>query len=242
MRFVVNVEQSSMPRTQFSKRCAFLFAFCFALILAAPVSAQQVTGIGPGIRDGGWVSGVGGASFGPVVQPGSIFAVEYGDDIGPNAQAYLTLTYFQNVMPQDLRDDLSALSAALTATTGRTWDLIGRDQGVTLIAGGRYLFGSRSGVVRPYVGGGAGIVNLKRTIADPRAGNVTLAVLDEFDVGTFNLTIRGTTKPMVEGTAGIAFFNGPVYVDAGYRYKRAFRIDGETLYFSQGVVGIGYRW
>jgi hypothetical protein len=231
-----------MQRAHFSKFSASLFALGFALICAAPASAQQATPVGPGVRDDGWVSGVGGASFGPVVQPGSAFAVEYGDDVSRNVQAYLTLSYFQNVMPNSLIDDLSVLSANLTATTGRTWDLTGHDQGVTLIAGGRYLFGSLEGSMRPYVGGGAGIINLKRTIADPRAGNVTLAVLDEFNLGEFDLTIRSTTKPIVEGAAGIAFFNGPVYVDAGYRFRQAFRIDGETLYFSQGVVGVGYRW
>jgi hypothetical protein len=188
------------------------------------------------------VSGIGGAAFGSQTQANATFAVEYGDDIGRNAQAYLTLSYFENLITQNLRDDLAQLSASLTATSGIPWDLHGSDRGVTLVAGARYLPVS-DGLIRPYVGGGAGVINLDRTIADVRVGDVTAAVLNEFGVGSRSLaTDEAITRPVIEGAVGVAFYSGPVYVDVGYRYKRAYRINSDQLGFSQGVFGIGYRW
>ena len=219
----------------------FLISACLLLGAAAAASAQQPTApqpIDPG--EDGWVSAAGGATFGSQTQRAAVFAGEYGDDVTRNVQAYVTVSYFDNLMRQDLTDDLSLLSAALTATTGTTWDLHGRDRGVTLIVGGRYLFASQ-GLVRPYVGGGGGIINLKRTIADGRVGNVTSAVLNQFGVGDLSITTQTLTRPLLEGAVGVGFFGGPVYVDVGYRYKRAFHLN-ETFDFSQAVVGIGYRF
>ena len=208
--------------------------------LAMPAFAQ--TPIGPGVRDDGWVSGIGGASFGTPVEPDSAFGVEYGDDVSPHVQAYLTLTYFENVMTQSLQDDIAVLSQELTAFTDSQFNLFGRDQAVTFLAGGRYAFGSPLSTFRPYVGGGGGIINLKRTIADPRLGNITVAVLNDFGIGDLQLATNSTTKPLVEGALGVALFRGPLYVDIGYRFKRAFRIEGEVLDFSQAAVGVGYRF
>jgi hypothetical protein len=229
-----------MQRVNLSKLLTSLAAFGFVLVCAAaPLFAQEP--IGPGVRDDGWVSGIAGAAFGSQTQANATFAVEYGDDIDSHAQAYLTLSYFENLITTDLRDDLEQLSANLTATTGIPWDLHGSDRGVTLIAGARYLPVS-SGLIRPYVGGGAGVINLDRTIADVRVGEVTTAVLNEFGVGSLSLATKAITRPVVEASAGVAFYNGPVYVDVGYRYKRAYRINSTQLSFSQGVVGIGYRF
>jgi Outer membrane protein beta-barrel domain len=229
-----------MQRVNLPKLLKSLSAVGFVLVCAASsVSAQEP--IGPGIRDDGWVSGITGAAFGSQTQANATFAVEYGDDIDSHAQAYLTLSYFENLITQDLRDDLAQLSANLTATTGIPWDLHGSDRGVTLVAGARYLPVS-SGLIRPYVGGGAGVINLDRTIADLRVGEVTTAVLTEFGVGSLSLSTKAITRPVVEGAAGVAFYSGPVYVDVGYRYKRAYRINSTQLSFSQGLVGIGYRW
>jgi hypothetical protein len=229
-----------MQRANVSKLLTSLPAIGLVLVCAAtPAFAQEP--IGPGVRDDGWVSGIAGAAFGSQTQANATFAVEYGDDMHPNAQAYLTLSYFENLITTALRDDLAQLSAALTATSGIPWNLHGSDRGVTLIAGARYLPVS-SGLIRPYVGGGAGVINLDRTIADVRVGEVTTAVLNEFGVGSLSLATEAITRPVIEGSVGIAFYNGPVYVDVGYRYKRAYRINTSQLGFSQGVLGIGYRF
>jgi len=230
-----------MQLTRTSILPSFLLVSCLIAVSVAPVSAQQVGAAQPTEqRDYGWVSAVAGASFGSQTQTGATFAGEYGEDIIPNVQAYVTVSYFDNLMRQDLRDDLSQLSAALTTITGTTWNLQGHDRGVTLIAGGRYLVASQ-GLMRPYVGGGAGVINLRRTIVDPRVGDVTTAVLDEFGVGELAITTESITRPLLEGALGVAFFSGPVYVDVGYRYKRAFHLSG-AYDFSQAVIGIGYRF
>ena len=220
---------------------SFILAATLAVALSETAFAQTTT-IGPGVRDDGWVSGIGGASFGSPVEPDSAFGVEYGDDVSPHVQAYLTLTYFENVMTQSLQDDIAVLSQELTAFTETQFTLFGRDQAVTFLAGGRYLFGSPLSTFRPYVGGGGGIINLKRTIADPRLGNITVAVLNDFGIGDLQLATNSTTKPLVEGALGVALFRGPLYVDIGYRFKRAFRIEGEVLDFSQAAIGVGYRF
>ena len=229
-----------MQPANFSKLLTSLSALGIVLVCAAPpVFAQEP--IGPGVRDDGWVSAIAGAAFGSQTQANATFAVEYGDDINRNAQAYLTVSYFENLITQNLRDDLAQLSAALTATSGIPWNLHGSDRGVTLVAGARYL-PVTAGLIRPYVGGGAGVINLDRSIADVRVGDVTTAVLSEFGVGSLSLATKAITRPLIEGAVGVSFYSGPVYVDVGYRYKRAYRINSNQLGFSQGIVGIGYRW
>jgi hypothetical protein len=231
-----------MQRVNRSKLLTSLTAVGFALVCAAPPAfAQTQQPIGPGVRDDGWVSGIAGAAFGSETQSNATFAVEYGDDIDSHAQAYLTLSYFENLITTALRDDLAQLSANLTNTTGIPWNLHGSDRGVTLVAGARYL-PVTSGLIRPYVGGGAGVINLDRTISDFRVGEVTTAVLNEFGVGSLSLATNAITRPLIEGAVGVGFYGGPVYVDVGYRYKRAYRINSSQLSFSQGVVGVGYRW
>jgi hypothetical protein len=229
-----------MKLANLTKLLTSLSVVGFVLVSAAPPAFAQQP-IGPGVRDDGWVSGIAGTAFGSQTQANATFAVEYGDDINRHAQAYLTVSYFENLITQSLRDDLARLSANLTATTGIPWNLHGSDRGVTLIAGARYL-PVTSGAIRPYVGGGAGVINLDRSIADLRVGEVTTAVLTEFGVGSLSLATKAITRPLIEGAVGVSFYNGPVYVDVGYRYKRAYRINSNQLGFSQGVFGIGYRW
>ncbi|MGH9256662.1 MAG: hypothetical protein ACRD3C_19050, partial [Vicinamibacterales bacterium] len=183
---------------------------------------------------------IAGASFGTENLGAAALGGEYGEDLHPRVQAYATISYFDNLMQQDLRDGLSQLSATLTTITGTPWELRGRDRAVTFIAGGRYLLRPQARV-RPYLGAGAGVINLKRRIVDPRVGDVTVAVLNDFGVGALALTTRSDTGPLVEAAAGIGIFDGPTYVDVGYRYKRAMGV-GQTLNFSQLVAGIGYRF
>jgi opacity protein-like surface antigen len=234
-----NVEQISMQPTKspFVPVCLMAFGLLVAGVApalgqaAAPQSTQ---------RDYGWVAFATGATFGNETETAAAFTGEYGEDVTPHVQVHATISYFENLMPRETTDDLSALSASLTTTTGTTWNLRGRDRGVTMIGGGRYLLNPR-GTMRPYLGGGAGIINLKRTIVDPRVGDLTASVLSEFGVGSLSITTQTLTRPLIEGGLGVGFFTGPVYVDVGYRYKRAFHLD-ETFDFSQAVVGIGYKF
>lgn len=189
---------------------------------------------------GGAVSGqLGGADAGTPTEP--VFAVEYGDDIRHDVLAYLTLSYIENLMPQPLRDDLVVTGEALTALTGAVWEFQGRDRAVLLTAGGTYRFGRQD--VQPYVGGGAGIINIRRTVLERNLGDLTSAVFNDFNSGSPDLSLAsaGLTRPLIEAAAGVGITKGHTYVDIGYRYRRAFRLV-ETLDFGQFTVGVGYRW
>jgi opacity protein-like surface antigen len=231
----------SMQPTRNSVFPALVVVSSLVVVCAAPAFAQQGALPQPvDRRDYGWVSLSAGATFGSETQTAAAFGAEWGEDIIRSAQAYVTVSYFENLMRRDLTDDLSALSTSLTSITGTPWSLHGRDRGLTLIAGARYLLNS-DGTIHPYVGGGAGVLNIKRRIVDARAGDVTSSVLSEFNIGELSITTNTLTRPLIEGAVGVAFFNGPVYVDIGYRYRQAFHL-GETFDFSQGIVGVGYKF
>src|SRR5262245_30467225 len=118
-----------MQRANLTTLLTSLSPVGFALVCAAPPAFAQQP-IGPGVRDDGWVSGIAGTAFGSQTQANATFAAEYGDDINSHAQAYLTVSYFENLITQGLRDDLAQLSANLTVTTGIPWNLHGSDRGV----------------------------------------------------------------------------------------------------------------
>ena len=78
-----------------------------ALAAATTVSAQTgAQGREAVPDDRGYVSAYGGAVAGPAAPA---FAVEYGDNANRNTQAYIALSYFENLMKQPLRDDLPRL-------------------------------------------------------------------------------------------------------------------------------------
>jgi opacity protein-like surface antigen len=127
----------------------------------------------------------------------------------------------------------------LTALTGTTWQLSGRDRGVAGTAGAKYV--APLGIFRPYVGGGGGVINIKRTIRDARAGDVKQAVFNDFLVGDQALVgIESSNRPIGEILAGVGLIFGHTYVDAAYRFRKVFRIS--DLDFSQFSAGVGYKF
>jgi opacity protein-like surface antigen len=229
-----------MQPTRIAALPAVVIVSSLVAIAAAPAFAQQGAPQPVQRRDIGWVSVAAGSTFGSETERAATFAGEWGEDVIPSVQVYVTVSYFENLMRQDLTDDLAELSGFLTSITGTPWSLRGRDRGVTLIASGRYLLNS-DGTIRPYVGGGGGVLNIERFIVDPRAGDVTTSILSDFNIGELSITTKTLNRPIIEGALGIGFFSGPVYVDVGYRYRRAFHLD-ETLDFGQAMVGIGYKF
>jgi hypothetical protein len=211
----------------------------FALALAGSAFAQigTATAVVPPQR--GYVAALVGAVSGPPAGP--VFAVEYGDNIDRNAQAYVAISYFENLMRQTVRDELTTLGTRLSTLTATPWTLAGHDRGVTLAVGGKYLVGG--GTVRPYVGGGAGIINLKRTVTEAHIGDVTAAVFNDFDIGAADLSLAtaSLTRPMGEAVVGVGIVAGSTYIDVGYRYRKAFRL-ANGLDFSQLSVGLGYKF
>ena len=210
-------------------------ALAATLIVAAQAIAQDGEAV-PVVR--GYVSAHGGAVAGP---PGPEFAVEWGERISRNTQAYVTVSYFENLMNPDLQDELDTLETSLSAVTGDLWAFTARDRGVSLVGGGRYLFGG--GNIRPYVGGGGGVISLRRTVTDVHVGDVRNAIFNDFGVGEADLSLApaSITRPLVEAAFGVAIVNGHAHFDIGYKYRRAYRTD-TTLNFSQIGAGVGYRW
>jgi opacity protein-like surface antigen len=144
-------------------------------------------------------------------------------------------------MRQTMRDEVVTLGTRLSTLTATRWELAGRDRAVALTAGAKYLVGT--GTIRPYVGAGGGIINLKRTVTEARIGDVTTAVFNDFNIGVSDLSLatRGLTRPMGEALVGVGIVAGSTYVDVGYRYRKAFRLTS-GLDFSQLSVGIGYKF
>jgi hypothetical protein len=170
-----------------------------------------------------------------------LLGAEVAERIGGHGQAYFAVTYLENLMRQSLTDGLDARAAQLAALTGDPWAFSGRDRGVSLVGGGKYTFGA--GGVRPYVGAGGGVINLKRTVVDVRQGDVTRAVFNDYDLGEADLSLstEGVIKPLVEGAFGVEMGSSRIHFDVGLRVRRAFRL-AEPLNFAQVGVALGYRF
>ena len=113
----------------------------------------------------------------------------------------------------------------LEALTGESWSLSGRDRGVALVVGGKYMFGS--GAFRPLCGrGGGGVINLKRTVFETRIGDVTRAVYHDFNLGDAELSVtpEGVNKPPGRVRVWRRHRSPAVGTSIlGYRYRNAYR-------------------
>ena len=215
-------------------------AVLFALAASASAFAQGTPAPGANSPEPRWyIAAIGGAVSRPPTAP--VFGVEVAEHLGRHAQAYATILYFENLMRDTLRDDLDFTATRLATLTGESWSLSGRDRGVALVVGGKYVFGS--GTYRPYVGGGGGVINLKRTVFETRIGDVTRAVYNDFELGDAELSASadGVNKPLVEFGFGLGIGSGRTHVDIGYRYRNVPRT-ASSLNFSQVSAGIGYRF
>ena len=218
----------------------------FALVivvlgLAASPSAAQQRPAAPAQPLRGYLIGGGGTSIG-VSDPAMTLSAEIAENVQPNVQVYMSAGYYDNVMSQAARDQLTAVASFLTTTTGRPWQFEGRDRGRSFTVGGKVLVPTGT-AVRPYVGGGVGALNLRRTIRDISRGNVTTAYLAQFGAGdgVVDITQSNTTKPMAEVAAGIGAVVGHGYVDVGYRYRKAFHVN-QSFDISQVGVAVGVKF
>ena len=213
-----------------------------ALVLAL-VSSASAFGQGasaPRASEPKWyLAAVGGAVSRPPTGP--VFGVEIAENIAQHVQAYANFSYFDNLMDESLRNALDARAVQLTSLTSTPWSFSGRDRGMSFVAGGKYLFGN--GTIRPYVGGGAGIINLKREVVEARLGDVTQAVFNDYHLGEADLSLStlGVTTSLVEAAVGIGIGSGRTHFDVGYRYRSAFGLTNK-LDFSTVTAGVGYRF
>jgi hypothetical protein len=174
--------------------------------------------------------------------PAATVGAEYGERIHRDVYAYAMLNYVDNVMSDRARNNLVLAGDALTAVTGVPWEFNGRDRGLAFTMGGKFMMPANMRV-RPYVGAGFGIVNLKRRINERDLGDVT----DEFyDLtlltdGVIDAGSTSITKPMAEVLLGIGGAMGRTYLDVAYRYRRGFHSFDE-IEFSQLTMGVGVAW
>jgi len=125
--------------------------FLVALASAASAFAQQSSAPRPAPPDRPWFVAMTGGAVSQA--PGqAALGVEVGERIGRHAQGYFAVSYFDNLMSTSLSDDLDATAARLATATGDRWAFSSKDRGVSVIGGGKYLFGG--GTFRPFVGGG----------------------------------------------------------------------------------------
>jgi hypothetical protein len=214
----------------------FWFVACVVLITAAPGVCQTA----PTQPQRGYMTGALGASFNS--DTAAAFAVEFGEHINRRVQAYTAFTYFDDLLNTAARDDLAEMGSTLTRVTGSEWLLQGRDRGLAFSGGAKYLI-SEGGSVRPYVGGGPGVLNIRRVISERLRGDVTDAVVFAFGApdGVIDPAKVSTFKPMAEVVAGVGFTAGRTYVDVGYRFRKVFR-SPQSFNFSQFGVGVGMRF
>jgi hypothetical protein len=181
---------------------------------------------------------VGAATVGSQTAP--TIAAEFGESVTRNSQAYVSLSYFDNVMTDRMRANLAAAAETIELITGTTRSFTGRDHALAFTAGGKFVVGTR---VRPYIGAGAGAINIHRTINETSLGDVTEAFAEQtgFGDGVVTAGLTEAIKPLGEVVAGIGFLTGNAYFDIGYRYRRAFHV-ATPVEFSQVTVGIGAKW
>ncbi len=213
---------------------------CLAVLTATVAFGQTRSAEDPRFQNG-YMTGSAGTSFGD--QQKALFGAEVGENLGRHVQAYADFTYFDNLITDSAQGYLTDLSNTLTRLTATTWNLTGYDRGLAFGGGAKYLFSSPGSSVRPYVGAGPGVINIRRTIYESDLGEISNEVLAVFGApdGNINPEKEGSFKPMVQFMAGAGFAAGRTYVDVGYRFNRVYKT-AESLSFSQFKVGVGMRF
>ena len=218
---------------------SFGLVACVVLMSAAAAFAQEPRSTSPLER--GHMTATIGSSFGDRQTP--TFGVDLAEHINRHVQAYVSFTYFDNLISDSSQKGLDDLATALTRMTATPWQFTGHDRGLAFSGGAKYLFANGSNV-RPYLGAAPGVLNLRRTIVETHLGEISDEVLSVFGAtgGVIDAAQESTYKPTVEFLAGVGIAAGRrTYVDVGYRYRRVFKTD-EPFRFSQLNVGVGMRF
>jgi opacity protein-like surface antigen len=205
---------------------------CLLIAGAAPAWSQEPTSPPPIER---YVTGAAGAAF--AVDTVAAFSGEYGEVVSRRFHAYANYSYIDNLMTDAMRTNLAVAGEVLTAVTGTTRSFTGRDRGLAFTVGAKFMPGHSA--FRPYVGGGAGALHLRRTVTEASLGNVTESFAAESGLndGVIPAGQTSSMKPLAEGMGGLFIVHGRTAVDVSYRYRKAFH--AADLSFSQFGVGLG---
>ena len=205
---------------------------CLMIAAAAPAWSQEPNTPPPMER---YVAGTAGAAF--AVDTVAAFAGEYGEVVSRRFLAYANYSYIDNLMTDAMRSNLTLAGDVLTAVTGTTRSFSGRDRGLAFTVGTKFI--AATSTFRPYVGGGAGVLHLRRTVTEASLGNVTdsFAAESGLNDGVIPAGQTSSMKPLAEGMGGLFIVHGRTAVDISYRYRKAFH--AEDLSFSQFGVGLG---
>src|SRR5262245_30210209 len=128
------------------------------LMLATPAFSQTQEHLEPVDR---YVAGFGGLASVDSITTNTL-AGEYGEVIRPWIFAFVNYAYYNNLMTDEMRNNLVLASNDFAAKTGIVRQFTGRDRGLSLIFGAKVM--PWGNTFRPYVGGGAGVLQLRRTI------------------------------------------------------------------------------
>ena len=221
-------------------RAIAAFAALILAGIAVPAAAQQAPQRASSpLR--GYLTAGGGTLLG-LPQQSPTFSAEIAERVRPNVLVYLSANFYENVITDEALDDLEVAAGLLRSETGLPWEFTGRDKARSITLGAKYLVPTGTGV-HPYVGGGFGVLNLRRTIVEQFRGDITETFFSEFGApdGAVDPSQTNTNRPMGELAFGIGVAVKRAYVDVGYRYRRAFHTVN-NLALSQINVGVGLKF
>jgi hypothetical protein len=208
-----------------------------ALLLGAATNgwSQQLTEPAPEPPTARYFIVTAGAAFGADTVP--TFSGEYGEAVSKHVMAFVNYAYYDDLMTDVMRSNLTLAGDVLTRVTGNTRTFTGRDRGLAFTGGAKYMFGS--GGFRPYVGAGLGALHLKRTINEASLGDVTTSFASESGLNDGVIAAGATTgmKALAEGIVGVYAAGRRTSFDVSYRYRKAFH--AAELSFAQFGVGVG---
>lgn len=212
------------------------------LLVAAPAFAQQQRPSPAPQPLRGYLIGGGGASIG-TAETAVTLSAEIAENMKRNLQAYMSVTYYDNIMSDATTNQLALVGNTLSALTGTPWVFEGRDKGRSFTFGAKVLVPTGSSL-QPYFGGGFGALNVRRVIHEQSRGNVTQAYLAQFGSadGVVNPLNTDTTHAMGEVAAGVGAVVKRAYVDIGYRYRKAFHTGNQTFDISQVGAAVGIKF
>jgi hypothetical protein len=202
----------------------------------AIVAVSAVTWVTPAVAQNReapaprWARGYLIAGAGSLVTDGvaPVFSVEIAERATSDIQVYAAFSYYDNLMSDEAHAELDDVSAQLSFATGTAWRFQGRDRGRSMTAGAKYLIPTAT-PVRPFVGAGIGVINLRRTISEQSRGNLTAAYVSQFGGGDgiVDVSQTNTNKPLGEFSAGVAMVVRRAYVQFEYRFGKPFH-SGDT--------------